>query len=333
MGVKTRLLDSAVVGMCHTCQSDESVSHPVDMQHNWRDTDQGDNLLRCETQQQIYDQLMHWLRDEGAEGAEAISIRDFNHGGNAVRGLAAKRDFASGDVILRIPERLLFLKRGSDSDFRLALLLERQKGPTSKWASYIKALPTEDQYSKFYTTYADPQVLHEHLDLPVARRALERRHDSWEAAEKNHRLGLKFKDFLWADAVISSRTFGLANKSAMVPLGDLMNTSLEPNVEWSKDLQNGFMLFRAKHDIKRGDELTDSYQVSSKKDNDTLLGLYGLLLSGNAKHMSTTKLNDLDCTRRRRVAGVGGTQQERSFDILRSEGCSNSAKFDHSMFF
>ena len=105
--------------------------------------------------------LLNWLRSEGAEGLEHLTIRCSEHAG---WGLYATRDFASGETAFRCPsscaltadaaladatigEALHSCEPKLDDEYLVLLFLLhcRRQGTASRWCAYVQALPTDDE--------------------------------------------------------------------------------------------------------------------------------------------------------------------------------------------
>jgi len=93
------------------------------------------------------------------------------------------------------------------------------------------------------------------------------------------------KDFLWARTIVGSRNFGIdiggVNRTAMVPLSDMLNHDEAPNVAWRFDNRDGFFKMKSNKTLKQGVAITDTY---GKKCNSQYFLYYGFTQSNNNKN-------------------------------------------------
>ena len=85
--------------------------------------------------------------------------------------------------------------------------------------------------------------------------------------------------FLLLRTLIGSRNFGLwidgKKQATMVPLGDMLNHSKNPDVKWSFEESSNAFVMNSKKDMKVHQEITDSYGT---KCNRSYLLFYGFSL-------------------------------------------------------
>ena len=91
-----------------------------------------------------------------------------------------------------------------------------------------------------------------------------------------------FNDFVTIRTLVGSRNFGInvnsIDRSAMVPLADMLNHDVPPNVTWNfNNITNCFEMISNKT-INKDEEITDSY---GNKCNSKLLLFYGFILDNN----------------------------------------------------
>ena len=213
------------------------------------------------------DELLAWLRREGGK-AEAVRLQNFDHAGDAVRGLGATAAIAKGTEVLRVPRSLFIQAGGNDrhrGSYEIELLpqeLDKQEallaaeigkefkeGSDSEYARYLEALPSKEELETFHPFYATNEDLALFSDLPTAEDARKQRmilHDAWN--KKRHgnddSTGLQWEgEFSWAEflhffVLQESRRLELKLKRggdenettvlAVVPIVDMINYAADP---------------------------------------------------------------------------------------------------------
>lgn len=190
------------------------------------------------------DPILKWASENGAQGMENLDIRYFNKSGHLVRGLAAAQKLQWGEIIIRIPEKLILtmhhpdviaspfhqatggLMRRFGLPFSLILFLaaERRRileGGNSFWAPYIKSLETPEELATFHPLYASAELTQSFKALPAMAKLTEAQHAIQEEWNKHHqewaRLAhdyvveeLTFEDFKWAIVSAKIRVFGIS---------------------------------------------------------------------------------------------------------------------------
>merc|ERR1719235_1654852 len=213
-----------------------------------------------------------------------------------VRGVVAAKPFKKGEVIVRIPEKLLVhafddrtitldeTKFGADAT-EPVLVAEKRKGASPFWAPYIDSLPSAEEYAEFLPTFQSMKALEPYKgSLPVVAK-IAYRQEKLQQKLKAYRTidglsDLSFEEIQWADAAASSRAF--MNYDAgrvMVPLADLLLDAPKPNTLWSERMHDGNFVIRAREDIQEGDELTDTY---GDRSNEFLFLIYGFVFPNDA---------------------------------------------------
>lgn len=223
--------------------------------------------------------LAPWMSHRGASFPFAEIAQD----ARGSRHLRATADVPAGEVVLRIPRPLLLsvdvarksaigrqilaadIDAPGPHSFLAAYLLAERRRPTSPFARYIGSLP-----AVFPTV---PIFLQKEL-APVLRGTLAwikmtRRKDALcrdfvalrGAVPAFHDISLR--DFFWARTAIVTRVFGItvngAHTEALVPMADMANHQRPPEVEWAYDDDDGAFRMKAARDIRKGEELHNSY--------------------------------------------------------------------------
>ncbi|KAJ3688983.1 hypothetical protein LUZ61_018147 [Rhynchospora tenuis] len=176
----------------------------------------------------------------------SLFVSDFPDAGG--RGLGAARELKRGEMVLRVPKAALFTTESVISDPQIASLMERHKhlspierlivcllmevnkGRSSKWYPYLSQLPRD------YTTLSNfsvPEIKAFQVEDAIwaAEKAVEKTKSDWsKSLAILKELGLKpqllnFKSWLWASQTVSSRTLHIPWDEAgcLCPVGDLFN--------------------------------------------------------------------------------------------------------------
>lgn len=165
------------------------------------------------------------------------------------------------------------------------LLEERSKQDQSSYWPYIQTLPKS--YPKMPLFIKDVDVLLEGSMcvsmLTTRKESILKEYNTIKTAVPLFPFTLY--DFQWARTVVITRVFNCKLNSSdnvgqqcLVPLADMMNHSLEPNVGWGYDCVQGGFVMTALKNIFRGTQLLDSYGV---KCNSRFFVNYGFTLSNN----------------------------------------------------
>jgi histone-lysine N-methyltransferase SETD3 len=292
-----------------------------------------------------------WVQKHGGKGLDNIRIALFDKAGHSVRGLAATRDLAAHSEVLSIPESVILkLDHPSvrDSPFQkvdvelgglllklpLYLAAERRKllnGKSSFWAPWIESLPTPAEFASFHPYYAKPGVMSDFAALPLTEKLghdIESTEKKWEEnkqqwislAQSCDAEGLTFEDFKWACTIVWTRSYsGLSPgnnvRGGLVPISDLGNHAASPSLDWSHRLNGNPPTWSvlASRDIKKGEELTESY---GDKNNEVLLWTYGFAMAGNP--VSTPQLSKDECGKLQAAINSQISDDRPQAQILRS---------------
>jgi len=305
-------------------------------------------------------QLFDWVRRHGGVGLDSIEVRTFRKGGQEVRGIAATRDLpvqvdpASGTTYARplfsIPKAVILHaehptvlsspfgeEEGLTAYSRVLgfLAVERRLilgGGQSFWAPYIRTLPTPRDFAQFHPLYAGKDFLDQFAGLPVVeniKRLLREWKMGWEDDRRQwtslaNRAGIDdfdFKDVLWASTVLLSRRYRADwTRPALVPVSDLVNCDLRPNVWYRSGRLDGdppSWRVEAIQSLRKGDEIVENYQRDAA--NSVYFSLYGFLFPDNPRRMEP--LDASTClSLSRRPMPTGGPLAS-SFQALIDESC------------
>lgn len=304
--------------------------------------------------------LFDWVRQHGGRGLDNIEVRSFNKGGVLVRGLAVTRDIvmevdpASGlpyakplfsipkDIILHAEHpTVLSSPFGEAADLPVYirvlgfLAVERRKilsGAQSFWEPYIGSLPTPQDFAQFHPLYANKELLDKFAVLPVADAVLQEMRfwekmwtedkERWMSlARKSGVTDLTYADLLWAHAILLSRRYASDwARPALVPISDLANADLRPNVWYRNGRVDGEPVswrVDAIRSLGKGDEVLEDYRKDAT--NDVYFRFYGFLLPQNPNMMDT--LNASACSSLREQAVSSENSIASSLESLAREAC------------
>lgn len=230
---------------------------------------------------------MHALENQilGVGGQlNKISVKEVGPGSN---GVFATENIKEGETIMFIPREMMITleeaehsptfgklaKRGvlqklelpqSDLMFKL-FLMEERRNTESKWASYLETMPYD--WSQFTSLYSDEELLM--LDgsfflrnVVEFKKAMNREYETIVRKIKSFS-DFSYEEFIETFLLINSRAMSINIHSesvriqALVPYADLVNHSLDNNVDWDYSEASemlGFVMTATK-DIAQGEEL------------------------------------------------------------------------------
>ncbi|KAF3335573.1 protein SET DOMAIN GROUP 40 isoform X2 [Carex littledalei] len=176
----------------------------------------------------------------------SLFVSDFPGAGG--RGLGAARELRRGELVLRVPKVALLTTESVLLDPKISSLMERHKhlspvqrlivcllvevdkGRSSKWYTYLSQLP-QDYTTLSNFTVTEIKSLQVDDAIWVAEKAAEKSKSDWNGSlsllkelDIKPQL-LKFKSWLWASQTVSSRTLHVPWDEAgcLCPVGDLFN--------------------------------------------------------------------------------------------------------------
>lgn len=212
--------------------------------------------------------LFEWLRSHGAQiGNVAVGSNISNE-----RGLFATAAIAKGDLLLAVPQALMFVtavSEGSSNDsvedaLCVALLLERSLGEASRWTPWLRGLPTPDEQPSpllwpeqelelFQCPLLQAQLRREMAALPGRLLRLKPRLEAEVSTD------VSVADLAWALATVRSRAAYCpsdAGAMALVPLGDMFNhEATERACEAGFDVGSGTYRYYSSVAIAAGEEV------------------------------------------------------------------------------
>lgn len=242
--------------------------------------------------------LYAWLAQRGGT-FPSVAI-DVDAAGSRL--LRATADIRAGEIVVRVPQSLYLtpeLARASpigrrifaaDIDiptshaFLAAYLLHEKKRPSSPLRPYLDSLPTAFPTAPLFFRRDLLAALQGSLALnKLVRRKAILFHDynALRGAVPAFR-ETSLRDYFWARSVAVTRVFGItlrgAPAEALVPLADMMNHRRPPDVEWAHDEGEDAFVMTALRDIRKGEEIHDSY---GRKSNGRFFVHYGFTMPDN----------------------------------------------------
>jgi hypothetical protein len=215
-------------------------------------------------------ELCKWLTSHGAELNISISKNSDNY-----RWLSTNKRLGKNQTVVFIPQQCMMTMTdaltcefvtqisgaASHTVLALYLLQEKKKSKDSFFYPYIALLPKKYDVPIHWSNDKVKELngtIGEHM-LKMKKHALL---TEYKALNTNL---ISFEEFQWARTVVITRVFSCKMTQAgkdvecLVPIADMMNHDLEPNVTWSFDNDlNGFQMESLKC-ILTNSQLHDSY--------------------------------------------------------------------------
>jgi len=271
--------------------------------------------------------LLNSLKDvcdwQDGDRVSHMEVKDFDHEGAIVRGLATSEDIKAGTAVMTFPQRLRVTSEDMNADRfqglkvdpydynRNALWLAEKRAEmrtgqsdpkagkllNAYWHAWLRELPQPEDYKRDGLPLSAPtEELKAFEKLPevseISRWVSNKRDQLHTAVDyyNTHRGDhpeILMEDAIWGQTVVITRSF-LCDGTTMAPVGDMLSHAENGNIEF-RCTQDGMLRFTAVHDVKAGEELTTSYH-SNQAPKDMLMQ-YGMLPGGP----TTTKFSDEDC--------------------------------------
>eukprot|EP00435_Cladocopium_sp_Y103_P037904 s628_g10.t1 len=173
-----------------------------------------------------------------------------------------------------------------------------EDGQVSSLAPWIRILPSEEMLKEYHVAYASDSVLETFAALPLTSRVQHWKQsvcNVWQD-RKSEFMDVSFDAFKWAATILQTRVFRPPPSFCFMPVADMMNTSLTPNMEVydsleleeaPEDITNspasassnmGYYGLLPLREIMQGEELTQAYCAV---DNSERLFRCGFLLPEN----------------------------------------------------
>eukprot|EP00938_MAST-03A_sp_MAST-3A-sp1_P007135 g7135.t1 len=229
------------------------------------------------------------------------------------RHVVATNDVDEGDIMLRLPRKMLITPEMGETKTRLGklakrvgldelegnmylmmYLLESRRDEGSPFFPYCDALPKLED-SKHFPAFWDEKEREELLQgsslLEDIDQQIELNRSDYDTLKKEDpeyvsSLVPSSEEFMWAELMVSSRAF-MVNKPdgtiehAMVPFADMLNTALPHTCDVSFGMEDDHFVMRSLHHIASGSEVRDSYGYKSTR---RFLQHYGFAFFDNLDH-------------------------------------------------
>ena len=261
-----------------------------------------------ETFSKEYTNLVNYVKNYGGYINPKLTI---NEKSITNRFVLTKEDIKKDEIILFIPEKILISKlhvnvnrkcveaygwhEDHDYDCLVYFMTLDKYNSSSMFKPYYDYLPkidkndfiislTKEEIEKYNETGIPEGIKSFNHFFQMSLEPVKERLKHF--AEKNK---IKYEqileDFLNNFILVGTRNFGrpefFADFSTMVPYLDLLNHSDKNNTHWYYDeIKEGYFLI-AVRDIKKNEEITDSY---GKYYNSYLFKTYGFVIPGNSVH-------------------------------------------------
>lgn len=250
--------------------------------------------------------LLHWMKEQGAT-FPAVEVLMTDGERETYAGLPLK----AAAMVLHVPPALMMTVEAAkasgigrviaahdpDASYQgvLAAFLLDTKHNGGFWAPYVAVLPQDFPEHPLFFSEAELEWLKGSYALRVVRR-----HKEWLKREYRALSDclppekmFSREEHAWAMVNVLTRAFSArfsGNKThAMIPLADMLNHAVKPNVLWEPESARGFMMIAAR-DIEAGAPLTDRYW---KECNALTFAIYGFCLETNPYNVAEVHLPSL----------------------------------------
>ena len=254
--------------------------------------------------------FLTWLNKKGAIFPNIY----FQMYKNGERGVHAKVSIPNYETIIKIPRNLLICSSmGEKSPWGqkvsqnstnisglhlvyICLYMLQDMIHENKFGPYYKILPKNfDNFPIFWNDEDKKYLEHSYLlnEIDIRKRILVKDYDKLcqILKEFNFSTVCSLQMFLQLRTIVGSRNFGLwidgKKQATMVPLGDLLNHSVTPNVKWLFEEKSNAFVMNSVHPIKSHSAISDSYGT---KCNRSYILFYGFALPDNNKCRNTIYL-------------------------------------------
>ncbi len=249
--------------------------------------------------------FISWLNKNGAEFPD-IYFQTYKKN---ERGVHIKHKLSSNKTLIKIPRKLLIYSdmgkktpwgqlvqkqsqriSGINLVYICLYMLQDMHGE-NRFKPYYDILPKKlNNFPVFWSKEEKQFLENSHLleEIKTRKAVLTKDHTVLSQIIPHFHKYCSLQKFIELRTIIGSRNFGLwidgIKQATMVPLGDMLNHSSEPDVKWYfEDSVNGFVMNSVRK-ISAHQEITDSYGI---KCNRSYLIFYGFALDDDKKCRNT----------------------------------------------
>ena len=268
------------------------------------------------------EKFVNWLNENGALFPDIYfkSMRNGPRGRNEhnKRGIRAKTKISANSEIISIPHKLIIytdmggrtkwgqeLKNNPQHRLHspsliniLIYMIQDMKSKPAVFMHYYDILPVNINNFPIFWNENDINYLEKsHLIEEIEQRKQQFKHDYniLITVIPDFEKHCSFQKFNWLRTIIGSRNFGLfidgKYQAALVPLGDMLNHSLTPDVKWYFDVSQDVFIMSSTRKMGINCEISDSYGV---KCNRKYLLYYGFTLDNNKNNRNKVYLQIRD---------------------------------------
>ena len=246
------------------------------------------------------DSFLSWLNEAGA----VFSNLNINKYKNGERGIQNKTAIQKHQVVIKIPRNLLiYSKMGENTPWGkkvsthsagiiglnlvyLCLFIIQDMKNENRFGPYYDILPKKYNNFPIFWSKKDKKYLeNSHLlkELNERMTILTGVYDRLvDILGKPFSSNCSLQRFLEIRTLVGSRNFGLwidgEKQTTLVPLGDMLNHSKTPSVNWGFDKHKNSFVIKSNKALSPHQQITDSYGT---KCNRSYMLYYGFALSNN----------------------------------------------------
>jgi hypothetical protein len=255
----------------------------------------------------VMDKFLTWLNKNGAVFPNIYFQTYKNH----ERGVHATVSIPEHQTVIKIPRSILIYsglgekspwgKKVSQNSTGISglnlvyicLYILQDMEHKNKFGPYYKILPKKfDNFPIFWSPaekkYLENSYLLKEIDIRK-NIMMKDYHKLCKILKEFHFSSIcSLQKFLQIRTLVGSRNFGLwidgKKQATMVPLGDMLNHSITPDVKWFFEEKTNAFVMNSIHSIRSHSAVSDSYGT---KCNRSYILFYGFTLPGNNKCRNT----------------------------------------------
>ena len=251
--------------------------------------------------------FIDWLHKNGAEFPNLHII----HQKKNERGVKTRGTISKNKTVIKIPRKLLiysdmgkntkwgrqlqnYTKRAliSPDIIYILIYMIKRMGTNAFHRPYFDILPRDIGHFPVFWNKSDLKYLeNSHLLNLIKSRKEDLNYDYTTLclALDGFKEFCSWGEFMWLRSIIGSRNFGISIKNkkqaAMVPLSDMLNHSMKPDVNWHFNNTTDAFVMESNKALSSNQEISDSY---GSKCNSRYLLYYGFALhDGSEKDRNT----------------------------------------------